>query len=42
MNWKREFARGLKDGLPIGLGYVPVAFTFGFLAVYGGLPVWVA
>ena len=42
MNWKREFARGLKDGLPIGLGYVPVAFTFGFLAVSGGLPVWVA
>lgn len=42
MNWKREFVRGLSDGLPIGLGYIPVAFTFGFLAVSGGLPVWVA
>ena len=42
MNWKREFVRGLGDGLPIGLGYIPVAFTFGFLAVSGGLPVWVA
>lgn len=42
MNWKREFVRGLSDGLPIGLGYIPVAFTFGFLAVSEGLPVWVA
>ena len=42
MNWKREFVRWLGDGLPIGLGYIPVAFTFGFLAVSGGLPVWVA
>jgi len=42
MNWKKELARGLKDGLPIGLGYVPVAFTFGFIAVSGGLPVWAA
>lgn len=33
--------RGLKSGLPIGLGYFPVAFTFGFLTVAGGLPVWV-
>lgn len=42
MNWKKEFGRGIRDGLPIGLGYVPVAFTFGFIAVSGGLPVWVA
>lgn len=42
MNWKREFLRGLRDGLPIGLGYIPVSFTFGFIAVSGGLPVWVA
>lgn len=42
MNWKAEFKRGLQDGFPIGLGYVPVAFTFGFIAVSGGLPIWVA
>lgn len=42
MSWKKELARGIKDGLPIGLGYVPVSFTFGFIAVSGGLPVWAA
>lgn len=42
MDWKKEFGRGIRDGLPIGLGYAPVAFTFGFIAVSGGLPVWVA
>ena len=42
MSWKKEFVRGVKDGFPIGLGYVPVSFTFGFIAVSGGLPVWVA
>lgn len=42
MNWKMEFKRGLKAGFPIGLGYAPVAFTFGFIAVSGGLPVWAA
>ena len=42
MDWKRDFGRGFKHGIPIGLGYLPVAFTFGFLAVTGGLPVWLA
>ncbi len=37
-----DFKRGLAAGLPIGIGYVPVAFTFGFMAVSGGLPVWAA
>lgn len=41
-NWKRAYREGLKSGLPIGMGYLPVSFTFGFLAVSGGLPVWVA
>ena len=40
--WKDAFTEGLKSGIPIGLGYFPVSFTFGFLAVAGGLPVWVA
>lgn len=42
MNWTVEFQRGIRDGFPIGLGYIPVAFTFGFIAVSGGLPVWAA
>lgn len=42
MDWRREFKKGIKRGLPIGIGYIPVSFTFGFLAVSGGLPIWVA
>ncbi len=33
----REFPQGLRDGLPIGLGYFSVSFSFGILAVTGGL-----
>jgi predicted branched-subunit amino acid permease len=39
---KNEFSYGLKRGLPIAMGYVPVSFTFGLMAVSGGLPVWMA
>lgn len=42
MSWRRAYREGLKNGIPIGMGYLPVSFTFGFLAVSGGLPVWVA
>lgn len=38
----KEFKYGLKCGLPIALGYVPVSFTFGLMAVTGGIPVWMA
>lgn len=37
-NWKR----GLRDGIPIALGYVPVSFTFGLMAVDAGLTWWQA
>ena len=37
-----DFRYGLKKGVPIALGYIPVAFTFGLLAVSGGLPPSVA
>lgn len=37
-----DFRHGLKRGFPIFLGYLPVSFTYGFMAVSGGLPVWVA
>ncbi len=32
------FTYGLRKGLPIALGYIPVSFTFGLMAVGGGLP----
>lgn len=38
----KEFAYGLKRGLPIALGYIPVSFTFGLMAVSGGMPIWMA
>lgn len=34
-----NFRAGLRDGIPIALGYLSVSFTFGMLAVEGGLPV---
>ena len=34
---KGEYASGLRDGLAIGVGYFSVSFTFGILAVNGGL-----
>lgn len=38
----KDFIKGLKGGFPIFLGYLPVSFTFGFMAVSGGFPVWLA
>lgn len=38
-NWK-EFKRGLLAGVPIGLGYLSVAFTFGIMGVSMGLTWW--
>lgn len=40
--WRKDFTYGLKRGLPIALGYIPVSFTFGLMAVSGGIPVWMA
>ena len=28
-----DFKRGMRDGIPIAMGYVPVSFTFGLMAV---------
>lgn len=39
---KKNFQYGFKRGLPIAIGYLPVSFTFGLMAVNGGLPVWLA
>ena len=32
-----QFKKGLKDGIPIGLGYLAVSFTFGIMAKGAGL-----
>ena len=39
---KQEFLQGLKDGIPICLGYFSVSMAFGLTAVLSGLPVWSA
>ncbi len=36
-----DFIDGSKQSLPIALGYFPVSFTFGLMAVKGGIPVWI-
>ncbi len=35
----REFVRGMKDGIPIAIGYFAVSFSFGIVAMQGGLSV---
>ena len=42
MEVQNSFARGLRDGLPIGLGYLSVSFTFGMMAAAQGIPVLAA
>ncbi|MBQ2285581.1 MAG: AzlC family ABC transporter permease, partial [Clostridia bacterium] len=39
---KADWERGVKKGIPIALGYLPVSFTFGLFAVEGGVPAWLA
>ncbi len=38
-NEKLNFNRGIKDGLPIGLGYLSVSFAFGVQASIAGVPI---
>ena len=39
---RREFTSGIKDGIPIALGYLSVSFGFGIMAVSNGLSVFAA
>ena len=39
---KESFKQGITDGIPIALGYLAVSFTFGMMAVQGGLSIWQA
>ncbi len=42
MNSKTNFLKGLRSGLPIGLGYLSVSFTFGIMASGYGFDWWQA
>lgn len=42
MSRKTNFISGIKDGIPICLGYIAVAFTFGIMTGNAGLSVWEA
>jgi len=39
---KNAFLKGIKDGVPICLGYLSVSFTFGMMCTENGLPFWIA
>lgn len=36
---ENRLRKGIQDGVPIGLGYLSVSFTFGMMAVSNGIPV---
>ncbi|MCR5798070.1 MAG: AzlC family ABC transporter permease [Eubacterium sp.] len=38
----QNYLKGLKDGIPIGLGYISVSFTFGLIATSKGFYWWQA
>ena len=42
MNKKKLFVRGMRDGMPICLGYLSVSFAFGIYTVGMGLAIWQA
>ena len=39
---KQEFLQGIKDGVPIALGYFSVSMAFGLTVALSGLPIWSA
>ena len=39
---KKEFIEGIRDGIPICLGYFSVSMAFGLTAVLSGIPFWAA
>lgn len=41
-NYHNSFTEGVKDGIPIALGYLSVSFAIGISAVAMGFPVWAA
>lgn len=41
-NKESDFKKGLKDGLPLGFGYLSVSFAFGVQASLAGIPVLIS
>jgi len=41
MTTLNEYNEGLKAGMPVVFGYVPVGFAFGVTAAAGGIPPWI-
>ncbi len=39
---RNQFLSGIKDGIPICLGYFSVSMAFGITAQKGGIPIWAA
>lgn len=39
---KKEFLKGIKDGIPICLGYFSVSIAFGMTVAMAGMPIWAA
>ena len=39
---QNKFTDGIRDGIPIALGYFSVSFAFGMTALTQGLPLWAA
>lgn len=42
MNNSLTFKKGVRDGIPICLGYIPVSFAFSITAIVMGVPGWSA
>lgn len=42
MKHRESLKQGIKDGIPIALGYFAVSFTFGMMAVSSGIRIWEA
>lgn len=42
MNRKQHYMAGIRDGIPICLGYIAVSFTFGIMTGNAGLSIWEA
>lgn len=42
MSNRHTFKKGLRDGIPICLGYIPVSFAFGITTIVMGVPGWTA
>ena len=38
----KDFKNGIRDGMPIAIGYFGVSFTFGIMAAQAGISPWVA